>query len=74
VFARADTGHVHYAVYRALLHGLLGEHDEAFAWFDRLQEWPLPSLVSLNCEPRLARLRADPRFKRVRQRLNFPVE
>ena len=72
-FARADTAHAHYAVYRALLHGLLGEHDEAFAWFDRLQEWPLPSLVSLNCEPRLAALRADPRFDRVRQRLDLPA-
>jgi DNA-binding SARP family transcriptional activator/Flp pilus assembly protein TadD len=71
-FARADTAHAHYAAYRALLHGLLGEHDEAFAWFDRLQEWPLPSLVSLNCEPRLAALRADPRFDQVRRRLNLP--
>ena len=72
VFARADTAHPHYAVYRALLHGVLGEPDEAFAWFDRLQDWPLPSLVSLNCEPRLAALRADPRFKAVRRRLNLP--
>ena len=74
MFARADTAHPHYAVYRALLHGILGEPDEAFAWFDRLREWPLPSLVSLNCEPRLAALRADPRFKRVRQRLNLPPD
>jgi tetratricopeptide (TPR) repeat protein len=73
-FARADTAHPHYAVYRALLHGILGEPDQAFAWFDRLQEWPLPSLVSLNCEPRLAALRADPRFKRVRRRLNLPPD
>jgi DNA-binding SARP family transcriptional activator/Flp pilus assembly protein TadD len=71
-FARADTAHPHYAVYRALLHGILGEYDQAFAWFDRLHEWPLPSLVSLNCEPRLAALRADPRFKTIRQRLNMP--
>jgi len=74
MFARADTAHPHHAVYRALLHGILGEPDEAFAWFDRLREWPLPSLVSLNCEPRLAALRADPRFKRVRQRLNLPPD
>ena len=72
VFARADTTHPHYPVYRALIHGILGEPNEAFAWFDRLGEWPLPSLVSLNCEPRLAALRADPRFQRVRQRLNMP--
>ena len=72
VFARADSTHAHYAVYRALLHGVLGESDAAFAWFDRLHEWPLPSLVTLNCEPRLAALRADPRFQRIRERLELP--
>jgi DNA-binding SARP family transcriptional activator/Tfp pilus assembly protein PilF len=72
-FARADSTHPHYAVYRALLHGLLDERDEAFAWLDRVTEWPLPSLVTLNSEPRLARLRADPRFARIRQRLNMPA-
>jgi DNA-binding SARP family transcriptional activator/Flp pilus assembly protein TadD len=70
-FARADATHPHFPVYRAILHGLLGERDEAFAWFDRVTEWPLPSLVTLNCEPRLAALRADPRFRRVRERLEM---
>jgi DNA-binding SARP family transcriptional activator/Flp pilus assembly protein TadD len=72
-FARADSTHPHYAVYRAVLHGLLGEPNEAFVWFERVNEWPLPSLVTLNCEPRLAALRADPRFEKIRQRLNLPV-
>jgi len=71
-FARADTAHQHYAVYRALLHGLLGERDEAFAWFERVTEWPLPALVTLNCESRLTALRADARFEQVRRRLNLP--
>lgn len=70
-FARADTAHAHYAVYRALLHAVLGERDAAFAWFERVGEWPLPSLVTLNCEPRLASLRADPRFEAVRARLDM---
>jgi DNA-binding SARP family transcriptional activator/Flp pilus assembly protein TadD len=70
-FARADSSHAHYAMYRALLHGLVGEHDEAFAWFERVVEWPLPSLVTMNCEPRLAPLRADPRFEKVRARLGM---
>jgi DNA-binding SARP family transcriptional activator/Tfp pilus assembly protein PilF len=70
-FARADTGHAHYAVYRALVHALLGERDDAFAWFERVSEWPMPSLVTLSCEPRLAALRADARFDRVRARLNM---
>ena len=71
-FARADSTHPHYAVYRAMLHGLLGEPNEAFVWFERVNEWPLPSLVTLNCEPRLAGLRADPRFEGIRQRLHLP--
>jgi DNA-binding SARP family transcriptional activator/Flp pilus assembly protein TadD len=70
-FARADTAHAHYAVYRALTHALLGERDEAFAWFDRAGEWPLPSLVTLSCERRLAALRSDPRFETVRARLSM---
>ena len=70
-FARADSSHGHYAVYRALLHATLGERDAAFAWFDRVREWPLPSLVTLNCEPRLAALRADARFHRIRVRLGM---
>jgi tetratricopeptide (TPR) repeat protein len=72
-FARADTEHAHYAVYRALIHGLLGEYDQAFGWFGRVREWPLPSLVTLNCEPRLAALRADPRFAVVRAALALPA-
>jgi serine/threonine-protein kinase len=72
-FARADSTHPHYAVYRAVLHGLLGEPNEAFVWFERVNEWPLPSLVTLNCEPRLAGLRADARFERIRQRLHLPL-
>jgi DNA-binding SARP family transcriptional activator/tetratricopeptide (TPR) repeat protein len=72
VFARADTTHAHYAVYRALLHVLLDEFDDAFAWFDRVGEWPLPSLVGLNSNPRYAALRADPRFQQIRKRLGMP--
>lgn len=54
---------LHYAVYRALVHALLGERDE-FMWFERVSEWPLPSLVTLNREPRRAALRAGARFDR----------
>lgn len=72
-FARADMTHPHYAVYRAFLHALLGEHDEAFAWLDRVAEWPLPSLVQLNNEPRLAALRADSRYEKIRTRLGMPA-
>lgn len=72
VFARADTTHPHYLVARGSLHALLGEMDEAFAWFDRVDEWALPSLVGLNNNPRFAPLRADPRYRKVRERLGLP--
>jgi DNA-binding SARP family transcriptional activator/Flp pilus assembly protein TadD len=69
VFARADSTHAHYTVSRALLHGVLGELDDAFAWLNRIDEWALPPLVTLSNEPGLAPLRADPRFQRIRKRL-----
>ncbi|MGH7637876.1 MAG: tetratricopeptide repeat protein [Gemmatimonadaceae bacterium] len=71
-YDRADRNHEHFAVYRALFHALMGELDEAFAWFDRVQDFPLPALVGLSNERRFARLRADPRFRAVRDRLHLP--
>jgi len=50
MFARADTAHPHYAAYRALLHGILGEPDEALAWFDRAE------LVADTTDVQVARL------------------
>ena len=70
-FARADTTHPHYIVYRGFFHAYLGETDQAYAWFDRVKEWPLAALVKLNGEPRLATLRADPRFERILIRLRM---
>ena len=54
------------------VHALVGEMDEAFAWLDRVDQWALPSLVSLNNSARFAPLRADPRFERIRARLGMP--
>jgi Flp pilus assembly protein TadD len=46
VFARADSAHAHYTVNRALLHAVLGELDDAFAW-----------LAPLRADPRFQRMR-----------------
>ncbi len=70
-FARADSTHPHYPVYRGLLHATLGELDEALAWFDRGGEWPLPALIGMSNDPRYAPLRADPRYQKVRERLDL---
>jgi Tfp pilus assembly protein PilF len=72
VFARVDTTHPHYPIYRAELHALLGETDSAFAELDRVQEWALPSLVGLNSSQSFAALRADPRYARIRERMGMP--
>ena len=72
VFTRADTTHPHYRIYHALLHAQLGELDEAFAGLNRVDEWPLPALVGLNCDPRYATLRADVRYQAIRNRLRLP--
>lgn len=71
-FERADRLHGHYPVYRALMHGTLGELDEAFAWFERVSDWPLPALVQLSCDARYRALRADARYDRIRKRLRLP--
>jgi len=71
-FARADSAHPHYPAYRALMHATAGELDQAFAWFERVDEWPLPALVGLNCDTRFALLRADARFGAIRKRLKLP--
>jgi tetratricopeptide (TPR) repeat protein len=72
-FARVDTTHPHYAVYRGLYLASLGRMDEAFASLDGVREWPLPSLVSLNNGAGNTRLRADPRYRQLRAKLGMPL-
>jgi DNA-binding SARP family transcriptional activator/Flp pilus assembly protein TadD len=72
VFARADTTHPHFLVYRGILHARLGELDAAFAAFDRVRDWPVATLVGLQNDPSYAALRADPRYALLRQRLRLP--
>lgn len=71
VFARADTSNPQYPVYMAMFHATLGELDDAFQWFDRVHDWPLPTLVGLSNDPDYAPLRADPRFAGIRHRLRL---
>jgi tetratricopeptide (TPR) repeat protein len=71
VFARADATHPHYAFYRAWLHALLGERDDAFSWLDKMDEWPLPALIALANDPSFAKVRADARYRRIENRLRI---
>jgi hypothetical protein len=54
-----------------MLHAALGEDDAAFTWLDRAYEERRWWLVYLNVEPTLDGLRADPRFRRLQERMRL---
>src|SRR5260370_11491252 len=49
----------------------LGEKDRAFEWLEKAYEERSDLLVYLKVEPRLDRLRSDPRFTRLLRRMGF---
>ena len=67
------TRHVS-AYHIAVIHGTLGDADEAFRWLDRAYEEKSPWIGYLRVDPRIdGRLRSDPRFEMLLQqaRLDF---
>ncbi len=46
----------------AIVYALLGENDLAFTWFEKGYDKKAESLVSLKIDPKVDRLRTDPRF------------
>lgn len=56
----------------ALAHAALGEHEQAFEWLEKAVEDRSPQLVQLRLDPRLDRLRSEPRFQDLLRRMNFP--
>ncbi len=62
------TRHVS-AYHTAVIHGALGDADEAFRWLDRAYEEQAPWIGYLRVDPRIdERLRSDPRFDALLQR------
>ncbi len=57
-----------------LVYAGLGEQERAFSWMERSCDERDVSLVWLNVEPRLERMRADPRFESLRRRMGFNGE
>jgi tetratricopeptide (TPR) repeat protein len=55
----------------ASVHAVLGESDEAFAWFDKALIDRCDCLIWLNTEPWLDRIRADPRFEQLVRKVAF---
>lgn len=73
VFATADTANEHYPAYRAFW--LLGENkvDSAFIWFDRVEEWGIPIMISLR-NAGSPELRRDRRYVELLRKIGMPVE
>ena len=65
VFAAADTANGQYAYFRAALSVVLREPDSAFHWLGRVREWGPSPMGELRMDPRLAPIRADPRYRRL---------
>lgn len=55
----------------AQVYAALGDYDRVFAWLDRALEQRSYWLVYLKVHPRFDRLRSDPRFSRLLERLNL---
>jgi hypothetical protein len=54
-----------------MVHAALGQADPAFAWLDRAFDERRGWLAYLNVEPLLDPLRADPRFRRLQERMRL---
>jgi tetratricopeptide (TPR) repeat protein len=72
VFDRADKANEQYASYRALLYAAMGNADSTFIWFDRVKDWGIPVMISLQSSEEVARFRGDPRFPALLARLGIP--
>jgi Flp pilus assembly protein TadD len=55
----------------AILHGAMGESDEAFAWLEKAYEERDPQLTYLKAGRRFVPLRKDPRFERFVRRVGL---
>ena len=57
----------------AVIHAGLGERDEAFAWLEKAYAERDSWLAGrFNIDPRLDRIRGDPRFRALVRRMGLP--
>jgi tetratricopeptide (TPR) repeat protein len=59
-------------LYIAMVYATLGEKDLAFEWLEKAYEDHAPWLIELGIEPCWDKLRADPRFADLLQRVGLP--
>lgn len=55
----------------ALVYAALGEVDTAFAWLEKGLEWRAEAMSTLKVDPKVDRLRGDPRFAALLKRVGF---
>ena len=55
----------------ALIHTALGNRDEAFIWMDKAVDERSSSMPFIDVNPRIAPLRGDPRFEKLRRRVGL---
>jgi DNA-binding SARP family transcriptional activator/Tfp pilus assembly protein PilF len=68
VMDQSDRNNPHYSAYRAMFFAAEAQPDSAFAWFDRVDDWGIPVLISLRG---LDRIKSDPRYDALLARLGM---
>jgi hypothetical protein len=56
---------------RAYLHTQLGEKDEAFFWLNKMVDERTPAILQFKVEPALDKLRDDPRYGELLNRIGL---
>jgi Tfp pilus assembly protein PilF len=71
-FAQSDTHNEHYPAVRALLYVTEGQPDSAFMWFDRVTDWGIPIMISMNSMRHSPVVAHDPRTTALFRKLGLP--
>jgi tetratricopeptide (TPR) repeat protein len=56
----------------AVIYAMLGDNDKALEWLEKTYQEHSKTIVTIKVDPRLARLRSDPRFKDLLTRVGLP--
>jgi len=72
VYALADTTSPHFPAYRGMWYIAANKPDSAFLWFDRVEDWGIPIMISLR-NLGSPETRKDTRYVALLKRLGMPV-
>ena len=70
IFDLSDKSNPHYAAYKGMFYAAEGKVDSAFLWFERVDDWGIPVLISLRG---LNQLKADSRYNALLEKLGMNV-